>query len=65
MFAVVPFGPEITIWGQKVPMVVSDLNVGLLYGFRPFVAGRLRGGLGGWASNSKYSLLGASAARPR
>ncbi len=58
MFAVVPFGPEITIYGQKVPMVVSDLNVGLLLVFALSSLGVYGVALGGWASNSKYSLLG-------
>ncbi|MCP3866568.1 MAG: NADH-quinone oxidoreductase subunit H, partial [Gammaproteobacteria bacterium] len=31
MFAVVPFGPDLTLWGRRVPMVISDLNVGLLF----------------------------------
>ncbi len=58
MFAVVPFGPEITVYGQKVPMVISDLNVGLLLVFALSSLGVYGVALGGWASNSKYSLLG-------
>ena len=57
--AVVPFGPDLHILGRPVPLVVADLNVGLLYvlGFSSLgVYGIV---LGGWASNSKYSLLGA------
>ncbi|MEX1327506.1 MAG: NADH-quinone oxidoreductase subunit H, partial [Desulfobacterales bacterium] len=33
MFAVVPFGTEWTIGDKKIPMVISDLNVGLLFVF--------------------------------
>ncbi len=58
MFAVVPFGEEITLFGQNVPMVISDLNVGLLFIIALSSLGVYGVALGGWASNSKYSLLG-------
>ncbi len=58
MFAVVPFGSSLTIFGEKVPLVISDLNVGLLYVFALSSLGVYGVALGGWASNSKYSLLG-------
>ncbi|MCF8049626.1 MAG: NADH-quinone oxidoreductase subunit NuoH [Desulfobacterales bacterium] len=58
MFAVVPFGPDLTLMGKIVPMVVSDINVGLLFVFAMSSLGVYGVALGGWASNSKYSLLG-------
>ena len=58
MFGVVPFGGELTLWGKQVPMVISDLNVGLLFVFALASLGVYGVALGGWASNSKYSLLG-------
>jgi NADH-quinone oxidoreductase subunit H len=58
MFAVVPFGPDLTLMGRTVPMVVSDINVGLLFVFAMSSMGVYGVALGGWASNSKYSLLG-------
>ena len=58
MFAVVPFGNSITLFGKKVPLVISDLNVGLLYVFALSSLGVYGVAMGGWASNSKYSLLG-------
>jgi len=58
MFAVVPFGPDLTLMGRTVPMVVSDINVGLLFVFAMSSLGVYGVALGGWASNSKYSLLG-------
>ncbi len=58
MFAVVPLGSDITIGGRKIPMVVSDLNIGLLFVFAMSALGVYGVALGGWASNSKYSLLG-------
>jgi len=56
-FAVVPFGPTIEIFGQQMPMVVCDLNIGVLY-FLGLSSLAVYGiALGGWASNSKYALL--------
>jgi NADH-quinone oxidoreductase subunit H len=58
MFAVVPFGEDTILFGQSIPMVISDLNVGLLFVFALSSLGIYGVALGGWASNSKYSLLG-------
>ncbi|MGE4580522.1 MAG: NADH-quinone oxidoreductase subunit NuoH [Desulfuromonadales bacterium] len=58
-FAVVPFSPPITLFGRTVPMVVCDLNIGVLY-FLGLSSLAVYGvALGGWASNSKYALLGS------
>ena len=58
MFAVVPFGSSLSLFGKKVPLVITDLNVGLLYVFALSSLGVYGVAMGGWASNSKYSLLG-------
>jgi NADH-quinone oxidoreductase subunit H len=58
MFAVIPLGPDLTLWGMKVPLVIADLNIGLLFVFALSSLGVYGVALGGWASNSKYSLLG-------
>jgi NADH-quinone oxidoreductase subunit H len=58
MFAVVPFGSSLTLWGREIPLVISDLNVGLLYVFALSSLGVYGVALGGWASNSKFALLG-------
>jgi len=58
MFAVVPIGPDIRLFGQTVPMVIVDLNVGLLFAFALSSLGVYGVALGGWASNSKFALLG-------
>ena len=58
MFAVVPFGPDLVVAGRKIPMVISDLNIGLLFVFAMSSLGVYGVALGGWASNSKFALLG-------
>jgi NADH-quinone oxidoreductase subunit H len=58
IFAVVPFGQGWTIGGREIPLVVADLNVGLLYVLALSSIGVYGVALGGWASSSKYSLLG-------
>jgi NADH-quinone oxidoreductase subunit H len=58
MFAVVPVGPDIEIFGHTVPMVITDLNVGLLFVFALSSLGVYGVALGGWSSNSKFALLG-------
>ena len=60
-FAVIPWGPNWTveIGGITVkPFVISDINIGILYILAFASIGAYGIILGGWASNSKYSLLG-------
>lgn len=58
MFAVIPFGPDLQVFGKTIPMVISDINVGLLYIFALASVSVYGIALGGWASNSKFALLG-------
>ncbi len=58
-FAVVPFGPTVEIAGTQVPMVVADMSVGVLFLLGASSLGVYALVFGGWASGSKYSLLGA------
>ncbi len=63
VFAVIPWGPEFSF---RVPGIgrittafyVTDLNVGLLFVLGVTSIGIYGIILGGWASNSKYALLG-------
>src|SRR6266850_4206483 len=59
VFAVIPFGPEINIFGKAIPLWITDLNIGALYVLSISSVGVLGIILAGWASNSKYPLLGA------
>jgi NADH-quinone oxidoreductase subunit H len=58
-FAVVPLAAPAVIFGHRVNMQVSDLDVGVLF-FLALSSIAVYGvALGGWASNSKYALLGS------
>ena len=57
--AVIPFGTSLNIAGQSMPLVISDLNIGLLFILAVTSLGVYGIALAGWASNSKYSLLGS------
>jgi len=58
-FAIIPFGDAQDIFGTKVGLYGLDLSIGPLYLFA-FSAIAFYGiMLGGWASGSKYSFLGA------
>jgi NADH-quinone oxidoreductase subunit H len=57
VFAVIPFGPTVTLFGKEVSLWITDLNVGLLYVVSVASIGVYGIILAGWASNSKYPLL--------
>jgi NADH-quinone oxidoreductase subunit H len=57
-FAVVPFGDYLLIAGRKIPLIVADLNVGILYVLAIASLGTYGIVMGGWASANKYSFLG-------
>lgn len=57
--AVVPFGGEMELFGTKFNIQGVDANIGVLYVFAVVALGVYGIMIGGWASNNKFSLLGA------
>jgi NADH-quinone oxidoreductase subunit H len=58
VYAVIPIGPPIRLFGREVTLYVADVNVGILLVLAASSVGVYGIILGGWASDSKYSLLG-------
>ncbi|MBP6396349.1 MAG: NADH-quinone oxidoreductase subunit NuoH [Saprospiraceae bacterium] len=56
---VIPWAGPIEAFGQQLTFQVSDINIGILYIFSVVSIGVYGIMIGGWASNNKYSLLGA------
>ncbi len=56
--AVIPFGRDIHVAGHEIGLIVSDLNIGILYFLAVGSLGVYGVVLAGWASGSKYPLLG-------
>jgi NADH-quinone oxidoreductase subunit H len=57
-FAAVPFGDGITILGKRLPQVIVDTDVGVLFILGLSSLAVYGVALGGWTSDNKYSLLG-------
>jgi len=57
-FAVIPFGPTVTIFGEETALQLVDLNVGVLYVLAVASIGIYGIVLAGWSSGSAYPLLG-------
>ena len=57
-YAVIPIGPDITLFGYTIPLAVADVNIGILYVLALTSLGVYGITLAGWSSGSKYSLLG-------
>jgi NADH-quinone oxidoreductase subunit H len=57
VYAVIPFGPEVSLFGRQVTLYITDINVGLLYIVSVASVGVYGIILAGYASNSKYPLL--------
>ncbi len=57
--AVVPFGDTLTLGGVTFDLQGIDVNIGILWVFGIVSLGVYGILIGGWASNNKYSLLGA------
>src|SRR5438876_7167750 len=58
-FAVVPFGDVLQVGGRTINLQAAELNVGILYVLAMVSLGVYGVVLGGWATNSRWSLLGA------
>ena len=56
--AVIPFGPEVDIFGLRTNLQLTDLNIGVLFLLAISSLGVYGIALAGWSSNSKYALLG-------
>jgi len=57
VYAVIPFGPTIRLFGKDVALSITDINVGLLYIVSVASVGVYGIILAGYASNSKFPLL--------
>ncbi|KSW16068.1 NADH-quinone oxidoreductase subunit NuoH [Cellulomonas sp. B6] len=58
VYAVIPFGPEVNIFGVITPLQLTDFPVAVLYILACASVGVYGIVLGGWSSNSTYPLLG-------
>ncbi|MFN5356272.1 MAG: NADH-quinone oxidoreductase subunit NuoH [Bacteroidota bacterium] len=56
---VIPWGDNLVINGTEYPLQITDVNIGILYIFGVVSIGVYGIMIGGWASNNKYSLMGA------
>src|SRR5579883_205328 len=56
--SVIPFGPEVSVFGYRTWMQLTDLDVGILFVLAISSVSVYGVALAGWASNNKYSLLG-------
>jgi NADH-quinone oxidoreductase subunit H len=56
---VIPWGGSLEINGTQYSLQIADINIGILYIFAVVSIGVYGIMIGGWASNNKFSLLGA------
>ncbi len=56
---VIPWGTSLSFFGENYSLQVTDVNIGILYLFGVVSIGVYGIMIGGWASNNKYSLIGA------
>ena len=57
-FSVIPFGPEVSFFGHRTPLQLTDMPVAVLFVMAIASIGIYGIVLGGWSSGSTYSLLG-------
>ena len=58
VYAVIPIGPPVRLFGREVPLYIANVNIGILLVLAASSIGVYGVILGGWSSDSKYSLLG-------
>jgi len=56
--AVVPWGPNLTVFGYTITLYMADVNVGVLYIMSVASIAVYGIVLAGWSSNNKYAMLG-------
>jgi NADH-quinone oxidoreductase subunit H len=59
IWAVIPWGTTITLFGRVIPLHLADVNVGVLYIMAVASIAVYGIVIAGWSSNSKYPLLGS------
>jgi len=57
-YTVIPFGDYLNVGGRTIPLVVADLEVGLLYILAIASLGTYAVVMAGWAANNKFTFLG-------
>ncbi len=57
--AIIPWGQDVVLFGKTIALQATDINVGILYIFGVVSLGVYGVMIGGWASNNKFSLMGA------
>lgn len=57
--AVIPWGDKVHFFDRDISLQIADVNMGILYVFAVVSMGVYGIMIGGWASNNKYSLMGA------
>jgi NADH-quinone oxidoreductase subunit H len=58
LFAVVPVGPVVTVFGHRVGLQIANPDFGMLWVFAIASLAVYGTSLAGWASNNKFALLG-------
>jgi NADH-quinone oxidoreductase subunit H len=58
-FAVIPMGPDLTLDGRTIPLIVAPAETGVLLFLAIASLGVYSLVLAGWASNNKFSLIGS------
>ena len=57
--AVIPWGNPLHLFSRDISLQIADINIGILYVFGVVSLGVYGIMIGGWASNNKFSLMGA------